>query len=104
MPRVRYSGSFDPAQIPGTRPDIRGRRDVVGYPPASGPKAATLAPASGRLFIINGSASQRAAEGEAVAACQADPARRNVNGTCFLYAAGERVVLPLRLTAPLTPA
>jgi serine/threonine protein kinase len=104
MPRVRYSGNFDPAQIPGARPDIRGRRDVVGYPSVSGPKAATLTPSSGRIFIASGSASQRAAEEEAFAACQADPQRRNANGACFLYAVGDRVVLPLRLTAPLTPA
>jgi class 3 adenylate cyclase len=102
MPRARYSGNFDPAQIPGSSPNHRERSDIVNYRATPAPKAAAFTPVGGRVFIANGAASQRAAEEEALKICDADPTRKGENGSCFLYAVGDRVVLPLRLSAPLT--
>jgi len=101
MPRARYSGSFDPAQIPGNVPAVRERADIVSYRTAPAPKAAAFTPVGGRVFTTVGAASERAAEEEALSACAADPLRKGENGACFLYAVGDRVVLPLRLVAPL---
>jgi len=102
MPRTRYAGSFDPAQIPGSSPATRERADILSYLSAPAPKAAAFTPVGGRAFPIFGAVNQRAAEEEALKACVADPARKGENGLCFLYAIGDRVVLPLRLVEPLT--
>jgi class 3 adenylate cyclase len=104
MSRVRYAGSFDPAQIPGSSPATRERSDIVNFRAATAYKAASIHPAGGRIFTISGAASQRAAEGEVLKACNTDPTRNGEGGPCFLYAVGDRVVLPLRLVAPLTEA
>jgi hypothetical protein len=102
MTRVRYSGDFDPAQIPGSAPALRERADILNYRSAPAPKAAAFTPVGGRVFTTVGAASQRAAEEESLKACDADPLRKGESGLCFLYAVGDRVVLPLRLSAPLT--
>jgi len=104
MPRVTYAGSFDPAQIPSVFPALRERADVVGYRAAPSPKAAVFHPSGGRMFIVTAAASQRAAEEEALKACTDDHPSYNVNGPCWLYAVGDQVVLPRRLTKPLTAA
>jgi hypothetical protein len=104
MPRARYSGSFDPAQIPGAAPVLRERADIVDYRAAPAPKAAAFTPVGGRVFTVVAAASQRAAEEASLEACAADPLRKAENGPCFLYAVGDRVVLPLRLSAALTAA
>ena len=104
MPRARYAGGFDPAQIPGTFPNTRVRSDVAGYRAAPLPKAAAYHPSGGRVFTSNGAATQRAAEEAALEVCNRDPSRKGADGRCFLYAVGERVVLPLRLRNPLTEA
>lgn len=103
MPRVRYAGRFDPEQIPMLTPEARLRADVAGYAGADGPKAAAIHPWVNRLFIIRSSANQRAAEEEALSACNADPTRAGADGPCFLYAAGDDVVLPKRSTQALAP-
>ena len=95
---------FDPDQIPIFTPELRRRDDIAGYAASDGPKAAAFHPWGRRLFVVRGAAGQRAAEQEALAACNADPTRKGENGPCFLYAAGEQVVLPQRSTEPLTPA
>jgi hypothetical protein len=102
MPRARYSGDFDPAQIPGSAPVLRERADILNYRTAPAPKAAAFTPVGGRVFTAVGTASQRAAEEESLKACEADRLRKGENGPCFLYAVGDRVVLPLRLSASLT--
>jgi hypothetical protein len=102
MPRVTYAGEFDPVQIPGSSPVMREREDIVKYRSAPAPKAAAFTPHDGRVFTAIGAASQRAAEEEALRNCEYDPARARENGACFLYASADRVVLKLRLTAPLT--
>ena len=104
MPRAVYTGSFDPAQIPSVFPALRERADVVGYRAALSSKAAAFHPSGGRIFIITGAASQRAAEEEALKACRADHPSHDVEGPCWLYAVGDQVVLPRRLTEPLTAA
>jgi class 3 adenylate cyclase len=102
MARARYAGLFDPDQIPGSLPGMRRRGDVINYRSARSPKAAAFTPNRGKVFIVTGVASQRAAEEEALKACDADPQRKADNGLCFLYAVGDQVVLPQRLKEPLS--
>ena len=104
MPRVRYAGRFDPDQIPIFTPELRRRDDIAGYAASDSPKAAAFHPWGRRLFVVRGAASQRAAEQEALAACNTDPTRKGENGPCFLYAVGDQVVLPQRSIEPLTAA
>jgi len=104
MPRLRYAGTFDPEQVPTFSPDLRKREDIAGYRDAKGPKAAAIHPWGRRVFIVRNAASQRAAEEEALAACNADPTRRGVDGPCFLYAVADQVVLPQRSVQPVTAA
>ena len=100
MPRVEYDGMFDPQKIPAAQATLRQRADVAGYRAAPGAKAAAFHP-WGRLFIVSGVQSPREAEERALAECNADPQRNNQDGPCYLYAAGDRVVLPRRATAPI---
>jgi hypothetical protein len=104
MPRAHFAGSFDPAQIPQVIDGVRQRTDVVFYSNFAGPKAASYHPERGRLFINTGGDSQRAVEEAALKACNDDTTLKKLSRGCFLYAVGNRVVLPLRLTEPLTPA
>jgi hypothetical protein len=103
MSRVGYEGQFNPQQIPIVRPEVRGRKDVADYSFARGPKAIAIHP-WGLLFIVLGSVNQASAEAEALKNCNDDPARAGKDGPCFLYAIGNHVVLPLRITGPRTPA
>jgi class 3 adenylate cyclase len=100
MPRVRYQGPYDVTRIPALRDKDLQRADVTGYKTAPGPKAAAFH-AEGIFRIVTGAASQTAAEEQALQACNADPARRSGMSLCVLYAAGDRVVLPMRATAPI---
>jgi hypothetical protein len=100
MARVRYRGFFDPLQIPLLAPNDLKRPEISGYKATTGPKAAALN-VDGR-FTAAKAPDQRAAEAAALAECNRD--RRGDNGPCYLYAARDRVVLPLRLTAPRPPA
>jgi len=104
MPRARYAGLFDPAQLPGASASVRERADVISYRSATGPKAAAHHPSAGRFFIITNAATQRAAEEEVLKACNADPTRKGADGTCFLYAVGDQVVLPQRRREAITAA
>lgn len=102
MVRVEYDGAFDPQKIPAVQSTLRQRADVAGYRTAPGAKAAAFHPL-GRLFVVSGADNARQAEERALAECNADPQRKNQDGPCYLYAAGDRVVLPRRATAPITP-
>jgi len=104
MPRARYAGLFDPAQLPGAPAEVRERADVISHRSAAGPKAAAHHPSGGRFFTVTNAATQRAAEEEALKTCNIDPTRKGVDGTCFLYAVGDQVVLPQRRKEPITPA
>jgi len=102
MARARYAGNFDPEQIPGLRPVVRERADIANYRSAPGSKAAAYHPGGGRVFVVSGAATQRAAEEEALKSCNVAPTRNAADGSCFLYAVGDQVVLPRRLKEPLT--
>jgi hypothetical protein len=97
MARVRYRGFFDSIQIPLLEPDELKRADISGYKATTGPKAAALH-VTGRLAVATKAADQRTAEETALADCNRD--RKGNNAPCYLYAAQDRVVLPMRLTAP----
>ena len=95
----RRSIYIGPAVPENARKPSAGDRDLCAVNP---PKAAAFTPLAGRIFPVAGAADQRAAEEDALKACDADPARKAA--PCFLCAAGDQVVLPRRLKAPLTPA
>ena len=99
MPRVHYAGPFDPAQIPNFPESRRTSPAVAGYAAAPAPKAMAYHP-WGRAFVVAGAASETAAQEQALAACRDDPDRKGADGPCFLYAVGNGVVLPQRLTQP----
>jgi hypothetical protein len=100
MARVRYREFFDPLQIPLLGPNDLKRPEIAGYKAVTGPKAAALH-VDGRFVAAKGP-DQRAAEETALAQCNRD--RRDSKSPCYLYATRDRVVLPLRLTAPRPPA
>jgi hypothetical protein len=104
MPRLHYAGEFEPEQIPRIRPEVRRRADVLNYRAAAGPKAAAIH-AVGVLSIVTKAESQFAAEEKALAQCNSDPdpARVPTGGPCYLYASGNLVVLPERITRPRKP-
>jgi hypothetical protein len=102
MERVAYDGLFDPQQIPAAALVLRQRADVVAYRDKAGPKAAAFHP-WGRLFVVAGASSQRAAEEQALAECNGDPQRNGQDGPCLLYAVDNQVALTKRSLAPLTP-
>jgi class 3 adenylate cyclase len=102
MPRNRHGGKFDPDQIPGLRPAVAKRPDVLGYGSVTGPKAAALHSRGVVFRVITSAATQRGAEVQALRACNDQVASRKTDGPCYLYAVGDDVVLPQRLTAPLT--
>src|SRR5262249_19515318 len=72
------------------------------YSNTEGPKAASYHPIHGRIFVVTKAANQHAAEEAALKNCNEDTASKGGSGSCFLYAVGNRVVLPLRLKEPLT--
>nr|UXE44780.1 hypothetical protein Hi04_10k_c377_00009 [uncultured bacterium] len=94
-----YTGLFEPAMVPLVKPEIRARREVVGYRALKGPKAAALTPDA---LYIETAATQHDAEQRALDACSRDPARSDAG--CFLYAVGDGVVLPRWHSSPETPA
>ena len=104
MPRAGFSGSFDPAQIPFVGDGTRQRTDIVYYSAVAGPKAASYHPQGGRIFIITKGNNQHEIEEEVLKICNDDSIVRKYSQPCFLYSVGDRVVLPLRLTEPLTAA
>jgi len=52
---------------------------------------------------VTGAASQREAEDKAPADCAANPGHRARDLPCYLYAVGDEVVLPRRLSKPAMP-
>ena len=99
MPRIRYAGHFDVQRIPIVNRKTRSRADLMGFAAVTGPKAIALHP-GGSVFAVTAAQTQRAAETEALKSCNEDPVRRGRDGPCYLYAAGNRVVVSHRLTAP----
>jgi class 3 adenylate cyclase len=101
MPKVRYSGDFDPAQIPAIRQLVSERADVVGYLQAPEPKAAAIHP-RGIITIVTGATTQRHAETRALKLCNDNDSRKEVDGPCFLYAVANKIVLPQRRTVSVS--
>ena len=83
---------------------MRERADVINYRTAPAPKSAAFRPNGSRIFTVSGAVSQRAAEEEALKACNADLIGNRLDSACFLYAVGDQVVLPHRLREALTAA
>jgi class 3 adenylate cyclase len=102
-PRVRYAGPFSVERIPAMRAKDLQRPAIAGYLGAPAPKAMAFY-ADGVIEAVSGAASQRVAEEQALRACNNDPVRRKGGDACYLYAIGDRVVLPLRATAPIAAA
>jgi len=104
-PRVHYSGIFNPERIPSLRESELLRPDIAAYATVAGPKSAAFH-ALGILVLKTNEPDQRSAEVSALAECNANPARSpaTLDGPCYLYAVGNQVVLPLRLTMPMTVA
>jgi class 3 adenylate cyclase len=101
MPRAGYKGVFDPERIPAVTDALRKRADIVGYKDAQVVKAVALHPA-GRLVVATGAAGQREAEARVLDTCNAEAQRASQGGPCYLYAAGNDVILTRRATAPVT--
>ena len=99
QPRVVWRGDYDPAQVPALNPKDRLSPPVVSYQGLPEPKAMAFHP-WGRIFLGKG-ADQTSAEEEALKACTDDPVRKGRVGPCFLYASGNRVILPDRRITPL---
>lgn len=103
MPRVHYSGLFDPVRIPALRVILRRSPAIMGYLTAPSPKAAAFH-SLGVLRVVTGAASQRAAEEQSLRLCNDDPlVKRGSDTPCYLYAVGNQVVLPQRSTMPTSP-
>lgn len=103
MERLRHEGPYRPEKVPAITAERRKEADIAGYARAREPKAMAIHPL-GRIFVKTGAASAFAAETEALRVCNEDPARDGATGSCFLYAAGNTVVLPGHHTAPLAAA
>lgn len=100
MPRTQYTGRFEPQRIP-VDGDLSHRPDVETYRSVVGPKAAAYHPwGNGWVYVVTNAVGQFEAEEQVLAQCNNDPRRKGQSGPCFLYAAGNRVVLPQRLTKP----
>jgi hypothetical protein len=103
MSRVGYDGQFNPERIPAIRQDVRELSEVREYLSRKGPKASAIHP-WGKLFLSGEARDQKTAEEDALTKCNSDPGRKGADGSCFLYAVQNHVVLPLRLTKPRAPA
>jgi hypothetical protein len=103
MPRVRYDGHFEASRMPLISAALRQRSDIAGYGIASGPKAMALHPWR-RVFVSVSAATQAVAEEQALGFCNSDASRKSEDGPCYLYAAGNHVVLPQRMIEPRRPA
>jgi hypothetical protein len=101
-PRVAFTGQFDPAQIPTIPDSERRRSDVISYRKGPSPKAVALYPV-GEVFTVIGAKSLRAAEEQALAACDAYRTSHHYTVPCFLYASNNQVVLDQRSNTPITP-
>ncbi len=102
MPRLAYSGVYDPLQVPSIPQKLRQSSEILNYGALVGPKAAAFHP-RGRLFISADKGSQWEAESDALNQCNNDPSRNSRSSPCYLYAVNSDVVLLKRSSIPLTP-
>lgn len=96
MPRLKYAGEFDLAQIPVIRQDTRNRADLQRYYVAREPKAIAIH-SWGELFVTVDSAD---AQKSVLENCGKFVRDKQADGPCFLYAVNNQVVLPERRTQP----
>ena len=102
MPRVTYSGLFDPAQIPGIRQQARESQGLKDYIAFKGPKAMVINPENGYHYAL-GKTTQHDADESAFANCRDATSRVASHKLCFLYAEGDQVVFSRRLIATPPP-
>lgn len=99
MPRLHYTGKYDPSQIPVIRSITRKRTDVQVYDQAMEPKAMAIHP-WGKVFISAGDTTLKDAQYSALTKCMSDPLRNGRDGGCFIYAANNDVVIGERRISP----
>jgi hypothetical protein len=99
VPRLHYSGKYDPTEIPIIRRITRQRPDVQSYDLAMEPKAMAIHP-WGKLFISAGDPTLKDAQASALAKCNSDPARGGRDGGCFVYSVNNDVVIGERRMLP----
>jgi hypothetical protein len=96
MPRLSYSGGFDPNQLPIVKDDVQKRPDIQNYLSAQRPKAIAVHPI-GEMFVVSGSATDKDA---ALARCDFAAGRKKADGPCYLYSLNNDVVIAKRHTFP----
>ena len=96
MPRLKYAGEFDLAQIPVIRQDTRNRADLQRYYSAKEPKAIAIH-SWGELFVTVDRAD---AQRSVLDNCSNFVRDKQAEGACFLYSVNNQVVLPERRTQP----
>jgi hypothetical protein len=101
--RILHAGKYDPELIPVIEPGTRSRLEVVGYATGTLPRAAAIHPVMG-LYMARSEPTQHEAEKKALADCEAASKTQAYLFTCYLYASADQVVLPQRLTQPLSAA
>jgi hypothetical protein len=99
MPRLRYSGGFDPTQLPVVKDDVRKRPDVQNYLSTQQPKAMAIHPI-GQIFVVTDMPTAKEAGDAAVARCDLAPGRNKSDGPCYLYAVNNDVVIAKRPAFP----
>jgi hypothetical protein len=101
MPRLSYSGGFDPNQLPIVKDDVRKRPDIQNYLSTQRPKAIAIHPI-GQMFVVSGSSTDRDAADAALARCDFSSGRKKSDGPCYLYSVNNDVVIVKRQTFPST--
>jgi hypothetical protein len=99
MPRLSYSGGFDPNQLPIVKDDVRKRPDIQTYLSAQRPKAIAIHPI-GQMFVVSGSPTDKDAADAALARCDFASGRKKSDGPCYLYSLNNDVVIAKRHTFP----
>lgn len=100
MARVRYAGTFNPERVPISWRQLVPHADVAKYQAFSGPKAAVMHPWGFFYLELGADRDQRAVEARAFERCRNEPRREGRDPICYLYAVGDQVVLPKRITKP----
>ena len=101
MPRLSYSGGFDPNQLPIVKDDVRKRADIQNYLSAQRPKAIAIHPI-GDMFVVSGSSTDKDAADTALARCDLSSGRKKSDGPCYLYSLNNDVMIAKRKTFPWT--
>jgi hypothetical protein len=96
MPRLRYRGKFDLAQMPIIRSAVRTRPDLRGYDVMPEPKVIVIHP-WGLVYVSHGDTTLKEVEEKTLAKCNEDPDRNGKDGGCFIYAINNDVVLANRM-------